>query len=599
MTDLGDRRHEGIERARLRDILASPERSAVIAELVPWRGAADDAAGDRARRLARDLEGDARISALSITDNAGGHAMLSPEILAAELAARGQPAIVHVACRDRNRNELLSLGWRLASAGIENLLVLTGDYPTEGYCGVAKPVFDIDSVALLHLYERLNQGSIGGTVVSRPIARDRVAEVAELAPARGAGAPARTDFHLGVAINPFKTVERDQVPQYLKLELKARTGARYAISQVGFDLRKLDELVRYVADRQLPLRLLANVFLLTRGAARIFAAGEVPGVMLPSALLEVAEREGASPDKGKAFFLDFAARQVAVAHGLGYAGVYLGGASKAEDFGRILDLAAGYAGRWRDLVATTTFAEPGTWYAHEADRATGLNGPRRRRRTRRGDGLFGGAPLAYRLNRLTHSLVFDPASQGAKVAGRLYGAAERHHLGHPLHVLEQAVKVPMFDCRDCGDCSLVDIAYLCPESQCLKSQRNGPCGGSRAGECEVPGKPCIWARAYGRLAPYGEADTILEREPVICDNALRRTSAWANTFLGRDHATRPVVGSSGPGGAGAPGGSGGHGGPRPRPGTAPDPAPGTGDAAPANPGNVVPASPGGAADAPR
>jgi methylenetetrahydrofolate reductase (NADPH) len=125
----------------------------------------------------------------------------------------------------------------------------------------------------------------------------------------------------------------------------------------------------------------------------------------------------------------------------------------------------------------------------------------------------------------------------------MYAAAERHHLGHPLHVLEQAVKVPMFDCRDCGDCSLPDIAYLCPEGQCVKSQRNGPCGGSRAGECEIPGKACIWARAYGRLAPYGENDTILQRPPVICDNALRRTSAWANTFLGRDHNTRGPLGA--------------------------------------------------------
>ena len=28
---------------------------------------------------------------------------------------------------------------------------------------------------------------------------------------------------------------------------------------------------------------------------------------------------------------------------------------------------------------------------------------------------------------------------------------------------------------------------------------------------------------------------MLDREPVLQDNALRGTSAWANTFLGRDH----------------------------------------------------------------
>jgi methylenetetrahydrofolate reductase (NADPH) len=75
----------------------------------------------------------------------------------------------------------------------------------------------------------------------------------------------------------------------------------------------------------------------------------------------------------------------------------------------------------------------------------------------------------------------------------------------------------------------------------VKNQRNGPCGGSNAGECEIPGKRCIWARAYERLAPYREAGTMLERPVVVCDNALRRTSAWSNTFLGRDHATRPPI----------------------------------------------------------
>jgi methylenetetrahydrofolate reductase (NADPH) len=45
----------------------------------------------------------------------------------------------------------------------------------------------------------------------------------------------------------------------------------------------------------------------------------------------------------------------------------------------------------------------------------------------------------------------------------------------------------------------------------------------------------VWVRAYERLKPYGEELSMLERPPVIVDNRLRRTSAWANTFLERDH----------------------------------------------------------------
>ena len=176
---------------------------------------------------------------------------------------------------------------------------------------------------------------------------------------------------------------------------------------------------------------------------------------------------------------------------------------------------------------------PETFYLYAADQASGLNAPTRapRARARR-------VPLAYRANRAVHALAFAPGSPGFRAAARVYRAAERAHLGHVAHVAEQAIKIPLFDCRDCGDCSLPEIAYLCPESQCVKNQRNGPCGGSRDGECEVPGRACIWARAYERLRPYGEDATMLDRPPAIPDNALRRTSAWANTYLGRDHVTR-------------------------------------------------------------
>ena len=528
--------HGEPRRRTLRDALSEPNGFAHIAELVPWRGALADDAGAKIRGLADELGAGGRFAALSITDSAGGHAMLSPEVFAASLVEAGQEVIVHVACRDRNRNELLSLGWRLASAGIENLLVLSGDFPTEGYLGVARPVFDLDSVSLLQLYDGLNRGAIGDDVVGRPIPRDDARSVDALSPMRGHASSAlpATPFFLGAAVNPFKRVERDLVPQYAKLALKARMGARFAITQVGYDPRKLDELSRFVADEDLSLRLLANVFVLTRTTARMFHAGEIPGIAIPDSLLDIAEREADSPDKGKSFFLDLAARQVAIARGLGYAGAYIGGTGRAQDFAAVLDRAAAFGpDDWRTFAGEDQWPMPGTFYRYQGDPATGLNRPVRagRRRPRR-------APIAYRANRAVHGLVFDPGSPGFPVAARAYAAAERAHLGHLLHVAEQAVKIPLFDCRDCGDCSLPEIAYLCPESQCVKNQRNGPCGGSRDGECEIPGRACMWARAYERLKPYGEDVAMLDRPPTIGDSALRRTSAWANTFLGRDHVTR-------------------------------------------------------------
>jgi methylenetetrahydrofolate reductase (NADPH) len=108
-----------------------------------------------------------------------------------------------------------------------------------------------------------------------------------------------------------------------------------------------------------------------------------------------------------------------------------------------------------------------------------------------------------------------------------------------LRAVEQLSKTVLFDCKDCGDCSLPDIAYLCPESQCAKNQRNGPCGGTRDGLCEVDGfGDCIWLRAYERLKQDGKEQEMLNHAPVVQNQALRKTSAWANNWLGRDHAAK-------------------------------------------------------------
>ncbi len=503
----------------LRERLTSSDEFVTVTELVPWRGPLADKAGRAGLAAAHALVDDPRIAAISITDNAGGHAMARPALLAGELLARGQDVIVHVACRDRSRNGLLSLAWELEQRGVQNVLAVSGDHPTEGFAGLSRPVFDVDSVGLLALYRDLiNQGA---------------GDPAE---------PGQPGFYLGCAVSPFKRLEAEVVPQYLKLALKVRAGAEFVIPQLGYDARTWDELLRAMDRAELRVPVLANIYVLSRTVARLFNANRVPGCVVSDELLAVAEHEAAAPDRGRAFFLDLAARQVAIARGLGFRGVYLAGHLPAADVARVLDTAAGYApDDWRALAREISFAPRGSFRLFADDPDTGLATdelhpayarsltPHARGRARRR------ASAWYKANRLAHRAVFAPGSPGFRAAGRAYGHFERLHLGRPLHVLEQAIKVPLYDCRDCGDCSLPDVAYLCPESQCPKGERNGPCGGSHDGTCEVSPNRCVWVRAYERLKPYGEELTMLERPPVIVDNRLRRTSAWANTFLERDH----------------------------------------------------------------
>jgi methylenetetrahydrofolate reductase (NADPH) len=514
-------------RPTLRNLLEHSERFVVVAELVTSRGLITDRAGKRTLGLARALAENPRIDALSITDNPAGNAMLAADTLGTDLISRGQEVIIHLACKDWNRNALQSRGWKLSSEGFDNILALSGDYPSPGYGGLARPSFDVDSVGLLSMYSDMNRGLLD------------VAKRQRMAP---------TSFFLGAVVSNHKRFEREVMPQYFKLRKKIAAGTRFVINQVGYHSRKDDELLRWLALSGLQVPVIANVFVLSVGAARAFNAGRIPGIVVTDELLALAERYSGAADHGRSFFIELAARQVAIACGLGFRGAYLGGKLEVAEYEEILSLVDKFGpDDWKALAREVQFAHPDEFHYFERDEATGLSssevnraflesrhsGALRRARQR--------VPLSYRVSRLAHWAVFDPGAPLYDMGRDIYSAAERGSRWPraALRLLEQGSKVVLFDCQDCGDCSLPDISYLCPESQCVKNQRNGPCGGTRDGMCEIGKKECIWARAYERLKAYGEEESMLDRPVVFNDNSLRSTSAWANTFLGRDHHARP------------------------------------------------------------
>ena len=518
------------QKPTLRQLLQQSETFVTCVELVTSRGIISEHGGRRVLELARMLADHPRIHALSITDNPGGNAMLGADILGTDLISRGQEVIIHLSCKDWNRNALQSRGWELASGGFENVLALSGDCPSSGHGGQATGVFDIDSVALLEMYADMNQGL-------------------ELA-VRSGDKPVKmqgTNFFLGTVVNNFKLQERELMPQLFKLAKKIDAGAQFVINQLGYDSRKQDELVRYVRLNHLNVPLLANVFVLSAAAAKFFNAGNIPGCTVTDELMELCRRHADSPDKGRAFFLDLAARQVAVVKGLGYHGAYLGGYLRYEDYLHIIDTADSFGDEdWKTFAREIRFSRKGEFFLFEQDPDTGLSTdqlnadylagktPQALRKLRRK------APLAYKMNRLAHEKVFEKGSSGFKIGQRVYSKLDNAppSIRKTAHGVELALKVLSFNCRDCGDCSLPDIAYLCPESQCAKNERNGPCGGTRDGKCEIGDKTCIWALAYDRLKAYGQEQHMLDRPVVTKNAALKGTSAWANTFLGRDHHAR-------------------------------------------------------------
>ena len=125
------------------------------------------------------------------------------------------------------------------------------------------------------------------------------------------------------------------------------------INQIGWDARKDDELLRWIRREGLASPRSRTSTCSRRTAARAFRRGEDPGRRRDATSCSSSRSATArGPDKGRAFFVDLAAKHVAVARGLGFDGVYLGGHMPAATFGEILDRAASFApDDWRELRA--------------------------------------------------------------------------------------------------------------------------------------------------------------------------------------------------------------------------------------------------------
>jgi methylenetetrahydrofolate reductase (NADPH) len=513
----------------LRDALTSG-RFCYGAEVVTTRGFVPPNQPSKIVELGNALTDDPRISWVSITDNPGGNVMLTPEWLGQLLAKRRAHIVVHLTCKDRNRNALESTAWRLASENLTNILAMTGDYPKTGFGGLAAPSFDLDSVSLIAMLKAMNEGL--------PVP-GRKGETTKLPP---------TNFYVGCAVSPFKRTEGELMPQYFKLLRKLSNGAHFVYTQLGYDMRKFHEVKLLLASRGLDAPVIGNVYLLNKTVAGMFHRNDVPGCVVSDKLLALAEKYAAGPDKGRAFFFELAAKQLAVFKGLGFAGGYLGGMAKAESFFEIIEMAEKFgADDWKTFAKEIQFCRDGEFYLFERDEQTGLGGAQFNReylRSLETPGNTDEVNFNYRLSRWVHAAAFTRGTMAFNALKKIHTRwdAKPGFLARASHAYERLAKGIMFNCRDCGDCSLPDVAYLCPQGSCSKGGRNGPCGGSFDGLCEMKDKRCVWVRAYERLKHYKETKDMLQGPAVFYNAQLRDTSSWANTFLDRDHnAPKPEI----------------------------------------------------------
>ncbi len=466
-------------------------------------------------------------SGISVTDNPGGNPAISTELLCTEIKKLGIEPLVHLACRDKNRNELESLLYGLSALEVRNVLLLTGDAPsTAAFGGKSKPVFDLDPIHGLQLIEMMNKG-----LEHEMLGKKRV-----LAP---------TDLFAGVCVSSFKQQEAELMGQYYKLNKKIQAGAKFIITQVGYDVRKLNELLMWLKVNGYDIPVMANIYILPYGTAKFMNANQIPGCVVTDKLVAEMAEEKKAEDKGKAARLLRAAKMYALAKGMGCAGAHLGGIGISYDTVEyIVRKGEELSENWQDLVAEFDYPQKDGFYYFKRDPKTGLNldkpNPRPRKPSFKSFGMPS-PPLMFTICRFAHILLFEPKSPLFKMLrpiARLIDSTRR--LKKVFLYFEHLAKVALFGCMNCGDCAIFDIAYLCPMSQCPKNQRNGPCGGSYEGWCEVyPNeKKCIWVKAYERWKARKEEDKIGAYITAPCDWELWETSSWLNFYLGRDHTAK-------------------------------------------------------------
>jgi homocysteine S-methyltransferase len=209
--------------------------------------------------------------AITLADNSLAILRVSNFAVAAMLKQRGIIPLLHLSCRDSNVIGLQSELLGMAAMGMRHVLALTGDPAKGGDHPDATSVYDVNSVGLLEIIRRLNEGYTQA----------------------GTDLQARPDLVAGCTFNPNS---RNLDAQVQKLERKIKAGARYVMTQPVFETRLVEETARRTAHFGVPV--FVGVWPLLNGRQALFLHNEVPGISIPGPIMSRMEGlEGAEGRK--------------------------------------------------------------------------------------------------------------------------------------------------------------------------------------------------------------------------------------------------------------------------------------------------------------
>jgi homocysteine S-methyltransferase len=237
-----------------------------LVEIVPPRGI----------NCVKEIEGSQLLAqlgvhAINVPDSPRASARMSAQSLCIQIQQLTHiETILHYTCRDRNLLSIQSDLLGASSIGLRNILCLTGDPPKLGNYPDATAVFDVDSIGLVNIVQRLNHGlDIGSNSIG-----------------------ASTNFTIGCAANPgVPDIEHELRRFFYKVE----AGAEYVITQPVFDLRLLENFLERIKDHRIPL--IAGIWPLTSLRNAEFMKNDLRVSMPEEIMLRMAQAD--TPDAAR------------------------------------------------------------------------------------------------------------------------------------------------------------------------------------------------------------------------------------------------------------------------------------------------------------
>ena len=239
------------------------QQFAVSVEIDPPKGVSIDRIVEQVSRVMAN----GHVDAIDINSGTLARVGMDALVLAGALEAHGFETIPHLTTRDANIIGLQAMllgAW--AVGGVRNVLAITGDPPSLGDHPETSGVYEVDSIGLVKVLARLNQGTDWA----------------------GKALGGATNFTIGVAVNP---VAEDIDDELRRFEAKIQAGAHFAMTQPIFDPAHWQKFLKRLGGKS-PVPVLVGLWPLTSYKQALRLNNEVPGIVIPGATLKEMESAG-------------------------------------------------------------------------------------------------------------------------------------------------------------------------------------------------------------------------------------------------------------------------------------------------------------------